>query len=67
MSNLPNSKNPNQLTKNNNGLAERNITSDDMKEYKNTMDNTRSYVSGDKEWSSSSHQFTGDTPNPNGK
>lgn len=54
-----NSKNPLRTGKNN-GVAERNITAEDMKQYKNLMDNTRSYVSGNKEWSSSSHQFTDD-------
>lgn len=52
-----NSKNPLRTGKNN-GLAERNINAEDMKRYKNAMDNTRSYVSGDEEQSSSSHQFT---------
>ena len=56
-----NSKNPSNTEQNNNGTAERNITGDDMKRYKNAMDNTRSYVSGDKEWSSSSHQFSRDS------
>jgi len=42
----------------NNGLAERNITADDMKKYKNALDSQRSYVSGDEEWSSSSRRFT---------
>lgn len=58
MSNRINSKNPNNTNTNNNGLAERNISSDDMKKFKNALDNTRNYVSGDKEWSSSSHQFS---------
>lgn len=41
----------------NNGQAEKNITAEDMKKYKNALDSTTSYVSGDKDWSSSSHQF----------
>jgi hypothetical protein len=53
-----NSKNPNNTKKNMNGQAERNITGDDMKEIKSALDNTRNYVSGDKEGSSSSHQFS---------
>ncbi|MDF2512753.1 MAG: hypothetical protein K0S04_2619 [Herbinix sp.] len=56
-----NSKNPSNTEQNMDGTAERNITGDDMKRYKNAMDNTRSYVSGDKEWSSSSHQFSRDS------
>jgi hypothetical protein len=40
-----------------NGVAERNITAKDLKQHKSAMDNTRNYVSGDKEWSSSSYQF----------
>ncbi len=51
-------KNPNKTVENNNGLAERNITADDLKKYKNALDSTRSYVSGDKEWSSSGHRFS---------
>lgn len=58
MSNRINSKDPNHTNTNNNGLAERNITAEDMKKYKNSMDTTSNYVSGDKEWSSSSHQFS---------
>lgn len=58
LSNRINSKNPNNTNTNNNGLSERNITGDDLKKYKNALDTTRSYVSGDKEWSSSSHQFS---------
>ena len=58
MSNRINSKNPNNTNTNNNGLAERNITGDDMKRFKNALDSTSGYVSGDKEWSSSSHQFS---------
>lgn len=58
MSNRINSKNPNNTNTNNNGLAERNITGEDMQRYKNSLDNTRNYVSGDQEQSSSSHQFT---------
>ncbi len=58
MSNRINSKNPNNTNTNNNGLAERNITGDDMKRFKNALDSTNGYVSGDKEWSSSSHQFS---------
>ncbi|MDF2485247.1 MAG: hypothetical protein K0R46_1415 [Herbinix sp.] len=58
MSNRINSKNPNNTNTNNNGLAERNITGDDMDRYKNALDHTRNYVSGDQEQSSSSHQFT---------
>ena len=58
MSNRINSKNPNNTNTNNNGLAERNITGEDMKRYKNALDSTNGYVSGDKERSSSSHQFT---------
>ena len=61
MSDKKNSKNPNNTEQNMDGTAERNITGDDMKRYKNAMDNTRSYVSGDKEWSSSSHQFSKDS------
>ncbi len=38
MSNRINSKNPNQTDRNNNGLAERNITADDMKAFANAMD-----------------------------
>ncbi|MDF2543080.1 MAG: hypothetical protein K0S47_2798 [Herbinix sp.] len=53
-----NSQDPNQTLQNNNGVAERNITAEDMKEYKNALDSTRNYVSGDREWSSSSHQFS---------
>lgn len=53
-----NSKDPNKTSRNVDGTAEKNITADDMKRYKNAMDNTKSYVSGDKEWSSSSHQFS---------
>lgn len=55
-----NSKNP-LRTGMNNGVAERNITAEDLKQYKNAMDNTRSYVSGDNELSSSSHQFSDDS------
>lgn len=58
MSNRINSKNPNNTNTNNNGLAERNITGDDMKAFKNVMDNNKSYVSGTTGRSSSSHQFT---------
>jgi hypothetical protein len=58
LSNRINSKNPNNTNTNNNGLAERNITGDDMKRFKNALDSTNGYVSGDKERSSSSHQFT---------
>lgn len=58
MSDRINGKGPNNANKNNNGLAERIITADDMKKYKNALDTTGSYVSGDKEWSSSSHQFS---------
>ncbi len=58
MSNRINSKNPNHTNTNNNGLAERDITGDDMKRYKNALDSTKGYVSGDQERSSSSHQFT---------
>lgn len=61
MSDKKNSKNPNNLEQNINGTAEKNITGDDMNRYKNALDNTRSYVSGDKEWSSSSHQFSRDS------
>jgi len=43
---------------NNNGVAEKIITSDDMKKYKNAYDVSRSYVSGDEDWSSSSHRFS---------
>lgn len=57
MSDRENSQDPN-VTTDNNGIAERIITAEDMKQYKSAMDNVRSYVSGDKEWSSSSHQFT---------
>lgn len=57
MSNRINSKNPNQTDRNNNGLAERNITADDMKAFANAMDQQRSYISG-SEPSSSGHQFT---------
>lgn len=53
-----NNKDPNKLTRNVDGTAEKMITADDMKRYKNAMDNTKSYVSGDQEWSSSSHQFS---------
>ncbi len=58
MSNRMNSKDPNHTNSNNNGLAERNITADDMKKYKNAMDDTRRYISGSEELSSSSHQFS---------
>ena len=58
MSDRKNSKNPSNTEQNIDGTAERNITGDDMNRYKNALDNTRSYVSGDKEWSSSSHQFS---------
>lgn len=58
MSDRKNSKNPSNTEQNSNGLAERNITGDDMNRYKNALDNAKSYVSGDKEWSSSSHQFS---------
>lgn len=58
MSNRINSKNPNNTNTNHNGLAERNITGDDMKRFKNALDSTNGYVSGDKERSSSSHQFS---------
>ncbi|HHV10657.1 MAG TPA: hypothetical protein GXX75_10315 [Clostridiales bacterium] len=58
MPDTKNSKNPNNTVQNDNGTAERNITGDDMNRYKNALDNTRSYVSGDAEWSSSSHQFS---------
>lgn len=58
MSNRINSKNPNNTNTNNNGLAERNITGDDMNTFKNAMDNNKSYVSGTTGRSSSSHQFT---------
>lgn len=58
MSDRINSKNPNKTKSNNNGTAERNITADDMKQYKNALDTSSNYVSGDKEWSSSSHQFS---------
>lgn len=64
MSNRINSKDPNHTNTNNNGLAERDITGDDMKEFKNALDNTRNYVSGDKEWSSSSHQFSKEPSQP---
>ncbi len=60
MSDKENSKNPNNTVQNDDGTAERNITGDDMNRYKNAMDNTRSYVSGDTEWSSSSHQLSRD-------
>jgi len=59
-----NSKNP-LKTEKKHGVAEKNITAEDMKQYKNAMDNTRNYVSGDKEWSSSSHQFS-DKPKKKG-
>ena len=58
MSDRMNDKNPNNTNTNNNGLAERNITGDDMMRYKNALDNTKSYVSGDEERSSSSHHFS---------
>ena len=51
-------KNISKSEQDHNGIAERSITGDDLKRYKNALDNTRSYVSGDKEWSSSSHQFS---------
>ena len=57
MSNRMNSKDPNHTNRNNNGLAERNISAEDMKKYKNALDDTRSYISGTEELSSSSHQF----------
>lgn len=57
MSNRIANKNPNN-TNTNNGLAERNITGDDLKKYKSALDTSRSYVSGDNDWSSSSHQFS---------
>jgi hypothetical protein len=60
MSNRMNSKDPNHTNRNNNGLAERNITADDMKKYKNALDDNRSYISGTEELSSSSHQFSED-------
>ena len=58
MSNRINSKNPNNTNTNHNGLAERNITGDDMNAFKNAMDNNKSYVSGTTGQSSASHQFT---------
>ncbi len=58
MSDRKNAKNPSNTEQNVNGTAEKNITGDDMNRYKNALDNVRSYVSGDKEWSSSSHQFS---------
>lgn len=58
VSNRVNSKDPNKTSTNNNGLVERNITSEDMKELKNALDNKRNYISGTAGWSSSSHQFT---------
>ena len=58
MSNRINSKNPNHTNTNNNGLAERDITGDDMNAFKNAMDHQRSYVSGTTGRSSTSHQFT---------
>ncbi len=57
MSNRVNSKDTNHTNRNNNGLAERNISAEDMKKYKNAMDDTRSYISGTEELSSSSHQY----------
>ena len=51
-------KNISKSEQDHNGIAERSITGDDLKRYKNALDNTRSYVSGDKEWPSSSHQFS---------
>ncbi|NLL72896.1 MAG: hypothetical protein GX237_05155 [Clostridiales bacterium] len=57
MSEKANRKNP-LMTGKNNGLAERIIDAEDMKRYKNAMDNSRSYISGDEQQSSSSHQFT---------
>lgn len=50
--------NKNQSDKDNNGLAEKPITGEDMKKFKNALDNTRTYISGDEERSSSSHQFS---------
>lgn len=64
LSNRINSEDPNDTNTNNNGLAERDITGDDMKEYKNAMDNNRSYVSEGKGWSSSSHQFSREPSQP---
>lgn len=57
MSNRMNSKNPNHTNRNNNGLVEHNITSEDMKKYKNALDGNRSYISGTEELSSSGHRF----------
>lgn len=50
-----------QAEKGNNGIAEKPITGDDMKRFKNALDNTRTYISGDEERSSSSHQFSDKT------
>ncbi len=66
MSNRMNSKNPNHTNTNNNGLAERDITGDDMNACKNAMDQKRSYISGTSGRSSSSHQFTKINPDKKG-
>lgn|GEM_PF-777426 len=42
----------------NTSVAERQITADDMKKYKNAYDAARSYVSGDEDWSSASRRFS---------
>ncbi len=65
MSNRINSQNPNRTNRNNNGLAEKNITADDMRKYKNALDDTRSYISGTEELSSSSHKFSEEAPDHN--
>ncbi len=57
MSNRMNSKDPNHTNSTNNGLAERNISAEVMKKYKNALDDSKSYISGTEELSSSSHRF----------
>lgn len=58
MSNRINTPDHSTTKRTNNGYAEKSITGEDMKKYKNALDRSRSYVSGDEERSSSSHQFT---------
>lgn len=40
------------------GVAERQLSADDMKKYKNCYDAARSYISGDEDKSSSGHRFS---------
>ncbi len=58
MSNRINTPDQSPVKRKNNGCAEKSITGEDMNKYKNALDRSRSYVSGDEDRSSSSHQFT---------